>query len=197
MTPKRKRQRETENRENYSSLQYWTSLCVCEYYSWVYSLCVTSLTGKIVLKSSGLIRNPDSNWFFASCKLEHQYGEYRKNEIFPEITHRFFHVLCFVARLGLTLCDRMDCSLPGCSVHEDSPSKNTREGCHALLQGIFSTQGLKWNPGLPQCRQTLYCLMFSIREIKKKKRKKEGAKLFSWNLKGNCSLYFSYTKKLS
>ena len=29
-------------------------------------------------------------------------------------------------------------------------------GCHFLLQGIFLTQGL--NPGLPHCRQTLYCL---------------------------------------
>ena len=36
----------------------------------------------------------------------------------------------------------MDCSLPGSSVHEDSPSKNTGVGCHDLLQGIFPTQGL-------------------------------------------------------
>jgi len=37
----------------------------------------------------------------------------------------------------------------------DSPGKN-RVGCHALLQGIFPTQGL--NPGLPHCRPILYCL---------------------------------------
>ena len=30
------------------------------------------------------------------------------------------------------------------------------EGCHALLQGIFPTQGS--NPGLPHYRQILYCL---------------------------------------
>ena len=36
----------------------------------------------------------------------------------------------------------MDCSLPGSSVHGDSPGKNTGVGCHALLQGIFPTQGL-------------------------------------------------------
>ena len=36
----------------------------------------------------------------------------------------------------------------------DSPGKNTRVGCHALLQGIFPMQGL--NPGLPRCRQILY-----------------------------------------
>ena len=29
-------------------------------------------------------------------------------------------------------------------------------GCHALLQGIFPTQGS--NPGLPHCRWILYCL---------------------------------------
>ena len=29
----------------------------------------------------------------------------------------------------------MDCSLPGSSDHGFSPDKNTRVGCHALLQG--------------------------------------------------------------
>ena len=38
-------------------------------------------------------------------------------------------------------------SLPGSSVHADSPGKNTGVGCRALLQGIFPTQGS--NPGLP------------------------------------------------
>ena len=49
-------------------------------------------------------------------------------------------------QLFLTLCDPMDCSLPGSSVRGDSPGKNTGVGCHALLQGIFPTQGL--NPHL-------------------------------------------------
>ena len=35
----------------------------------------------------------------------------------------------------------------------DFPGKNTGVGCHFLLQGIFSTQGL--NPGLLHCRQIL------------------------------------------
>jgi len=52
----------------------------------------------------------------------------------------------------------MDCSLPGSSVHGDSPGKNTGVGCHALLQGIFPTQGS--NLGLPYCRQILYCLSY-------------------------------------
>ena len=65
-------------------------------------------------------------------------------------------VLCLVAQLYPTPCDPMGCSLPGSSVHGDSPGKNTGTGCHALLQGIFPAQGL--NPGLPLHRQSLYHL---------------------------------------
>ena len=46
-----------------------------------------------------------------------------------------------------TLCNPMDSSPPGSSLHGDSPDKNTGVGSHSLLQGIFPTQGL--NPGLP------------------------------------------------
>ena len=41
----------------------------------------------------------------------------------------------------LTLCNPMDCSLPGSSIHGDSPGKNTGVGCQALRQRIFPTQG--------------------------------------------------------
>ena len=41
----------------------------------------------------------------------------------------------------LTLCDPVDCSPPGSSVHGDCPDKNTGVGCQTLLQGIFPTQG--------------------------------------------------------
>ena len=40
----------------------------------------------------------------------------------------------------------MGCSPPGPSAHGILPGKNTGVGCHALLQGIFPTQG--WNPRL-------------------------------------------------
>ena len=59
----------------------------------------------------------------------------------------------------LTLCNPMDCSLPGSSVHRDSPGKNTGVGSHSFLQGIFLTQGP--NLGLLyllHCRQILYHL---------------------------------------
>ena len=36
-------------------------------------------------------------------------------------------------QLYLTLCDPMDCSLPGASVHGDPPGKNTGMSYHAFL----------------------------------------------------------------
>ena len=57
---------------------------------------------------------------------------------------------CSVTQSSPTLRDPVDCSLPGSSVH-----------------GIFQARVLEWvaisfsrgsKPGLPHCRQTLYCL---------------------------------------
>ena len=58
-------------------------------------------------------------------------------------------VLCCVLSRSVVSnsCSPMDCSPPGFSVHGD---------CHALFQGIFSTQGS--NPGLPHYRWILYHL---------------------------------------
>ena len=53
-----------------------------------------------------------------------------------------------------TPCHPMDHSLLLCPW--DFSGKNTGVGCHALLQGIFLTQGL--NPGLLHCRRILYHL---------------------------------------
>ena len=63
---------------------------------------------------------------------------------------------CLVTQLCPTLCNAVNYSPPGFSVRGDSPGKDTGVGCHALLQGIFPTQGS--NPGLPHCRQILYHL---------------------------------------
>ena len=65
-------------------------------------------------------------------------------------------VLCLVTQLCPNRCDPMDWSLLGSSVHGDSPGKNTGVGFHALLQGIFPTQGS--NVGLPNYRHLLYQL---------------------------------------
>ena len=67
-------------------------------------------------------------------------------------------VLCLVAQSCPAFYNLMDCSPRGSSVHGDSPGKNTGVGYHALLQGIFPSQGL--NPGLPYCRWILYQLSY-------------------------------------
>ena len=46
---------------------------------------------------------------------------------------------CVCAQSCLTLCNRVDCSLPG---PWNFLGKNVGLGCHFLLQGIFQTQGL-------------------------------------------------------
>ena len=76
------------------------------------------------------------------------------NEIIHYITvlrGEGIYVLSLVAQSYPTLCKTMDCNMPGSSVHGNSAGKNTGVGCHALLQGIFPTQGL--NPGFLHCRQ--------------------------------------------
>ena len=73
--------------------------------------------------------------------------------------------MCPVTHSGLTLCDPMDCSPPGSSIHGDSPGKNTGVGCYAFLQGIFPTQGL--NPGLLHCRQIFFTI-WATREAQEK-----------------------------
>ena len=77
----------------------------------------------------------------------------------PKNCERLSVILCvlrLVTQLCPTLCNPVDCSPPGSSVHGDSPGKNTGVGCHALLQEIFLTKG--WNPGLPHSRWILYRL---------------------------------------
>ena len=59
-----------------------------------------------------------------------------------------------VTQSYLTLCHPMNCSQPGSSVHGILQARILEWGCHALLQGIFPTQG--WNPGLLHCRWILY-----------------------------------------
>ena len=64
-------------------------------------------------------------------------------------------VKVLVIQSCLTLCNPMDCSLSGPSVHGILQPR-TRVGCYALLQWIFLTQ--RSNPGILHCRQILYCL---------------------------------------
>ena len=66
-------------------------------------------------------------------------------------TRFIWALLCLVTQLCPTLCDPMNCGLPGSSVRGDSPGKNTGMGSLSLLQEIFLTQ--KSNQGLMHCKQ--------------------------------------------
>ena len=66
--------------------------------------------------------------------------------------------VCLVTQSCPILCDPMDRSPQGSSVHGDSPGKNTGVGCHALLQRNFLAQESNW--GLLHSRQILYQLSY-------------------------------------
>ena len=68
-----------------------------------------------------------------------------------------------VAQSRLTLCDLMDCSLPGSSVHGILQAKILEWVAIHLSRGIFLTQGL--NPGLPHCRHILYHLLLNKAQL--------------------------------
>ena len=69
-----------------------------------------------------------------------------------------------LSRLCLTLCDPMHCSLPGSSVHGDSPGKNTGVDCHSLPQGSSEPRSPPLQvdsspsepPGKPSCSINIY-----------------------------------------
>ena len=69
----------------------------------------------------------------------------------------FVFAICVLSRsLVFNSCNPINCNRFLCPW--DSLGKNTRVGCHFLLQGIFLTQ--KSNLGLLNCRQTLYRLSY-------------------------------------
>ena len=87
------------------------------------------------------------------------------------------HTMCMwvCVQSCLILCNPMECSPPGSSVHGDSPGENTGVGCCALLQAIFPTQGSKprllhyrfcttgqpWKPhDIHQCQSHLSCCIY-------------------------------------
>ena len=112
------------------------------------------------------LQTPDSNWvillstqgvfhpnnkslkFFFSLPFSWNY-----TFLIASVITNIIHPVCMCAtslQPWLRLCDPMDCSAPGSSVHGESPGKSTGVGCHVLLQGIFLTQGLN---------QSLLCLL--------------------------------------
>ena len=68
--------------------------------------------------------------------------------------------VCWVAQSCPTLCNPMDSSPPGFSVHGDFLGKNTEVGCYDFLQETVPTQ--RSNPGLQHCRRIRYQLCHQL-----------------------------------
>ena len=81
-------------------------------------------------------------------------------------------------------------SLPGSSVHVDSPGKNTGVGGHALLQGIFPAQGLN-----PHCRQILYHVSHKGSPVLQKNILKKGSIFRVLQLSTNSMTYQGHALK--
>ena len=98
---------------------------------------------------------PKVQWSYMYYSSE--YSRIRLQINSKKIPRVYVHlVFCLVTQSSPTLFHPMDCSPPGTSVHGNSPGKNIGVVCHALLQGIFPTQGS--NSGLLHCRRILYHL---------------------------------------
>ena len=65
---------------------------------------------------------------------------------------------CLVTLLDPTLCDPMDCSLPGSSVHEILQVRILERFAISFSRGSSLTQ--ESNTGLLHCRQILYRLSY-------------------------------------
>ena len=75
--------------------------------------------------------------------------------------------LCSVTQLCPTLCNSLNCSLPGSSVHVIFQARilewkywSGEGSAIPFSRGIFPTQGS--NPGLLYCRQILYHLSYQV-----------------------------------
>ena len=96
--------------------------------------CMTKFTTNKKKKKNMKVKGPRWQWLRKSSS--------------PVAKWQMRSILCYclVAQSCLTLCDPMDCSPPGSSVHRIFQVRILEWGCHSLLQGIFLTEGS--NPSL-------------------------------------------------
>ena len=97
-------------------------------------------------------------------------GKCLRSSVSPPLKEK--EVLVSDAQSCPTLCDPMDCSLPGSSVHEILQARILEWVANFLLQGMFLTQGS--NSGLLHCREILYGLSHWGSPIKKETETQRG-----------------------
>ena len=142
---------------------YWVAWDICVF--WKSSLLVTSFAN-ILLQSIDCFFVLFKSWLLASSKSPGVTISYQTEITVFLVTYSqkwhplnitvYIGCMHLVAQLCLPLCDPIDCSPSGFSALGDSPGKNSGVGYHALLQGIFPTQGS--NPSLLHCKQILHHL---------------------------------------
>ena len=118
----------------------------CSFFPFIYSLiytCTGSSFPAPVLESAISWKSP---------------GSFKWREHLNPLSGCSVCVCVLVAQLCLTLCNSMDCSLPGSSVHGIIQASYTGVYKYSLLQRIFPTQ--ESNLGLSHCRQILYWLSY-------------------------------------
>ena len=74
------------------------------------------------------------------CLYTYIYYIFIDTYIYVYIYIYIYTCVCVCSQSCLTLCDPIDCSQLGFSVHGILQAWNTGTGCHFLLQGIFPTQ---------------------------------------------------------
>ena len=108
------------------------------------------------------IRSPVLETNFSYLSLVHFFffcSNFRKIYS-PLFSNSFIELLCICVHSCPTLCNTIDCSPPGSTVH-GIPRQEYWSGLPFILQGIFQTLGS--NPGLLcllHCRGILYCLSY-------------------------------------
>ena len=147
--------------DSWGSWSLWSTWGFCyliykDYHSWEYLLWKRSLSfkPKPVLSPRRTVHGPRDLWpTQLSCGRTALLAFLRLNSPFLLV---FTLVLCLVTQSCPTLCDPMDCSPAGSSVHGILQARVLEWVAMPSSRGIFPTQGL--NPGLPHCRQILYHL---------------------------------------
>ena len=125
-------------------LYHFPSFCVCFWYSFI--RCIIKLYGEF-LSEKKFYDFKISICMFENCLLYIllSYNSHIIKFTILKSTIQWFlvftrsnnhcAVLCLVAQSCPTLCDPMDCSPPGSSVHGDSLGVNPGVDCYAVLRG--------------------------------------------------------------